>query len=168
MVLISVLKTPARESEFQWLGLVHVARASFIRLTAREQLYIDSPEQARQYRVGTIRGYGAASYLKKQGFVENENLFLATNPEQLWSMLYSQRIDLVLSNLETDRYEIASIGLDPDKVTAIHNVEALNLQLQMATGLSTPEDTVESIRKALHQLKEGGDYERIMQKWGLL
>lgn len=168
VVLTSVLKTPERESEFQWLGLVHVARASFIRLNSQRDIQVASLDQARRYRVGTIRGYGSANYLLEQGFVENKNLYLATNTEQLWSLLYSKRIELVLSNLVTDRYELASIGLDPDKITELYNVEALNLQLQMATGRDTPQSTVDAIRAALYTLKSNGEYARIMHKWGLL
>ncbi len=168
IVLTSVLKTPARESEFQWLGLVHVARASFIGLKARQNIQLANVDDARRYRVGTVRGYGAANYLLKQGFVEKQNLILATNTEQLWSLLYSGRIDLALSNLETDRFEISDAGFDPALVTAHFNVDELNLQIQMATGLTTPAATASAISDALSELKQNGEYTRIMTKWGLL
>lgn len=167
VVLTSVLRTPERETEFQWLGLVHVARASFIRLKSHHDIKVSGLEHARRYRVGTIRGYGSANYLLEQGFVENRNLYLATDPEQLWSLLFSERIELVLSNLVTDRYELTSIGLNPDDVMEAYNVEALNLELQMATGRDTPQSTVDAIRTALDTLKSNGEYARIMQKWGL-
>jgi hypothetical protein len=42
-----------------------------------------------------------------------------------------------------------------------------NAELYMATGLRTQTFEVVSIMDALQQLKENGEYDRIMMKWGL-
>lgn len=168
VVLLSVLKTPARENELQWLGVVHVARASFIRLRERTDIEVTQFDDARTYRVGTVRGYGSAGYLKGQGFREYRNLILAKSPSKMWTLLYKKRIDLVLSNLVTGKYEVSTAGLDPARIVSEAEVTPLNLELQMATGLQTSSELVEKLRDGLTALKASGEYQQIMHKWQLL
>ena len=127
VVLMSVLRTPSRESQFQWLGIVDVARASFMKLTERKDIHINRLEDAKGCRVGTIRGYGSANFLLSQGFEEFNNLTLVTNTEQLWSMLYKGRIDLVLANPVSSQYEAIGHGLDPTQIESIYTVPELHL-----------------------------------------
>ncbi|WP_414828694.1 substrate-binding periplasmic protein [Alteromonas sp. H39] len=168
VVLLSVLKTPARENDLQWLGVVHVAKASFIRLRERADIEISEFHDAKKYRVGTVRGYGSAGYLQRHGFKEYQNLILAKSPTELWSLLYKKRIDLVLSNLVTGKYEVSSAGLDPIHIVSAAEVEPLNLELQMATGPDTSVALTEKLRAGLASLKASGEYRQIMEKWALL
>lgn len=167
VVLMSVLRTKEREPQFQWLGRIDTARASFIKLAERTDIQLTSLEEAKRCRVGTIRGYGAASFLINQGFEEFNNLTLVSNTEQLWSMLFMGRIDLVLSNPASSEYEAISQGLDPAKIQLEYNVPELSLSLEVATGHQTSSDVVEQISLGLELLKANGTYEKIMKKWGL-
>ncbi|MEW9797781.1 substrate-binding periplasmic protein [Alteromonas sp. CYL-A6] len=167
VILMSVLRTPLRETEFQWLGKIQDVRASLISLSSRHDLIIQHLDDARRYRVGTIRGYGSARYLLEQGFTENNNLVLAHSTEQLWTLLFTGRIDMVLANLMTERYEIQSIGFDPNQVREVYNVVPLNLTLDMATGHLTTPQMVKHITDSLAAIKASGRFDAIMQKWGL-
>lgn len=167
VVLVSALRTANREKLLQWLGKVHGVRASMIRLNRNQHISVDSVEQAKQFVVGTVRGYGSANYLLEQGFVEGENLVLVGSTGQLWTMLYLGRIDLVLSNQQSGYYEIESAGYDPSVIEAIFNVQALDIELQMATGHMTSSSVAKQIRSGLQALKERGELQRIMDKWNL-
>lgn len=167
VVLLSVLKTPTRASTLQWLGVVDVAEASLIRHQDRDDINVSTWDDIYQYRVATIRGYGAADYLQQHGFEEDKNLVLVKSSKELWLSLYTGRVDLVLSNFITGKYEIADSALDPDDIVSEFTVVPLNLEIQIATGLETPTSHVKMLRKGLRTLKENGEYQRIMRKWGL-
>lgn|GEM_PF-299105 len=167
IVLLSVLKTPAREHTLQWLGVVDIAEASLIRHTRRDDIEVSTWQDIYQYRVATIRGYGAADYLLQNGFEEDKNLVLVKSPKELWQSLYSGRVDLVLSNFITGKYEIAETSLDPNDIESEFTVVPLNLEIQMATGLQTSPARVNALRQGLTELKANGEYQRIMRKWGL-
>lgn len=168
VVLLTALKTEERKPRLQWLGKVHTARAYLVGLADTEFPAISNLEQAKRFRVGTIRGYGAATYLKQQGFEEGKNLELLLQPEQLWTMLFKKRIDFVLSNLSTGVFEIKEAGFDPNHVERIFHIEDLTVDLEMATGNKTSPEVVDALRKALQQLKSDGRYEAIMRKWKLI
>lgn len=167
VILISALRTSSREPLFQWLGEVHSVRASLIRLAKNKHIKLTSIEQAKQFLVGSVRGYGAANYLLKRGFIENDNLALVSSTEQLWTMLFKGRIDLVIANVQTGKYEIQSVGLDASEIEPIYDVDELNFQLEMATGLNTNAQVVETLQTGIIALKANGEYQRIMQKWKL-
>jgi len=168
VVLLSVLKTPARASTLQWLGVIDIAEASLIRHKRRDDIEVSTWDDIYQYRVATIRGYGAADYLQQNGFEESKNLVLVKSSKELWLSLYTGRVDLVLSNFITGKYEIADSALNPDDIVSEFTVEPLNLEIQIATGLDTPASHAQMIRKGLTTLKENGEYQRIMRKWGLV
>ena len=167
VVLISVLKTPERQSQLQWLGHVHNVGASIIGLSSNSDIQLSQLAQAQASRIGTIRGYAAAEYLVNNGFTETKNLVLVSNSEQLWKLLFRKRIDYVLTNQTTARFELSNIGFDPQQVTVVLPIDALQLELQMATGHQTSLADASKLRGALEQLKANGEYQRIMQKWGL-
>ena len=168
IILLTALKTKERIPQLQWLGKVHTANAFMVGLKEKQFPSITNLEQIKQYRVGSIRGYGAVNYLKQQGFTEGENLELLIQPEQLWSMLFMERIDFVLSNLTTGVFEIAAAGFDPDKVQNVFKIAPLTVDLEMATGNKTDPIIVETLRNSLLQLKKDGRYEAIMRKWKLI
>lgn len=113
VVLLTLLKSPERETLFQWLGPVNAVSASLISLKQFEKASISNIDEAKSYRVGSIRGYSAAAHLLKQGFKENENLVLVAEPQQLWNLLYNRRIDYAATGVETSAYEIEAAGFEP-------------------------------------------------------
>lgn len=165
IILTSVLRTAKREAHFQWLGVVDMARASLIGLREPHSIKLESIDAAQNAVVGTIRGYGAATFLLEKGFVEDQNLVLVTQPEQLWSMLFKQRVDYVMSNALTGKYEAKSLGLDPSQLHTVLDIRELTLPLEMATGHNTPQKTVEQISEGIERLKREGHYQRIIAKW---
>lgn len=167
VVLLTALKTKERSSQLQWLGKIHTANAYLIGLQSNHNLTITNLEQAKAYTVGTIRGYGAANYLREKGFEEGVNLKLLSQPDQLWSMLYKKRIDFVLSNLTTGSFEIIDAGWDPAQVTGVFQLKELTVNLEMATGKETASATVNRLRKGLSGLKSNGRFQAIMRKWDL-
>lgn len=166
-VLLSLLRVPKRENQFQWLGLVHHIDASFLGLNTRTDIVLESLEQAKQFRVGTIRGYGAAGFLQNRGFIEANNLVLISDTTRLWQLLYEGRIDLVVGDLAADRYEVASIGLNPDLIEAKLELPALSVELQVATGNLTSHAVVNKIKQTLITIKESGEFTLLLTKWGL-
>lgn len=166
-VLLSLLKTPKREDQFEWLGAVNHMQAALIRLKRKDNAHITSLDDAKNFRIGSIRGYGSASFLQQQGFEENRNLALVTKPAILWKLLYMERIDFALANFETGKYEINDAGFNPNDVKSEYVIKALGADLFVATGLKTEQDKVISIKNALSILKANGEYARILKKWGL-
>ena len=167
IVLLTALRTELREKQLKWLGTVHTAQAHLLAMKENSNIQIVDFEDAKKYMIGTIRGYGAADFFISNGFVEGRNLMLLSSQTQLWSMLFKGRIDLVLDNLTTAKFEINRAGFNVEDVNSVMSIEALKANLEMATGHLTDQQTTERLRKGLQQLKDNGEYQRIMENWGL-
>ena len=167
LVLLSLLRTPNREDKFEWISSVNHMQASLVRLKQEKAALVNSLDDAKRFRVGSIRGYGSASFLQQEGFEENKNLALVAEPALLWKLLYMGRIDFALANFETGKYEISDAGFDPNDATSEYVIEELGADLFIATGLKTEKDKVKSLKNALSILKANGEYARILKKWGL-
>jgi polar amino acid transport system substrate-binding protein len=167
VVLLSVLKTEFREAQFQWIGKVHEARAHLIALKHRPEAQVIKLDDAFSLRVGSVRGYGSANYLINKGFKEGTNLVLASNSEQMWGLLFNERVDVVLSNFETSLFEIKSAGFDPLQVKDLVEIPELTHELQFATGHKTSAETVAILTQGLLTLKKNGTYGTIKTRWGL-
>lgn len=168
IILMSLARSKSREKDYQWLGHIDLAKASLLTLPHHPLVTLCDLEQAKPFRVGSVRGYATAKYLLAQGFKENENLILVSNTNQLWSMLYLGRIDIAVSNIVTAPVEVKMLGLDAKQLIRLMDLPGLQLELQMATGLKTDINTAAALSQGLAKLKEKGIYQQIMAKWGLL
>ncbi len=165
--MFSLLKTPDRIPNFKWVGQTYEAKAYLVGLKDRSDIKLNNIEDAKNLVVGTIRGYHSEHYLKDADFTTDNNLSLSVNYEQMWGMLFKNRIDLILTNFIALELEMESIGLDVDDVTPYLELKNFPNQLHIATSLTTSDQTVELLQSALIKIKSDGRYQRIMAKWAL-
>ncbi|MDT0602319.1 substrate-binding periplasmic protein [Thalassotalea castellviae] len=166
VVMLSLMKSDDRAAEFKWIGKSFKSKAFLVGLKNREDINIKNLEQAKQHIVGTIRGYHSEKYLKDAGFTVNKNMHLSVNYKHMWNMLFEQHIDFILTNFIAIEKEMTSIGFKQSDIKAVIELTDFPGDLFLATGLSTPDKTVDKLSKALAQIKENGTYDKIMSKWG--
>lgn len=165
-IMLSLLKTPARQSQFKWLGAVYFTDAYLVSLKSHKD-EVTHLNHAKFYRVGTIRGYLSAKYLIKMGFEEDKNLILASYYQQAWQMLYKGRTDFVLMNTLTLDNELKMSGLDPDLITKRLHLADFPSILYFAANNQIDEQTANLISQALKTIKVSGEYQAILKKWQL-
>lgn len=165
--LLSLLKTPARQEIFKWVGQSYKTRAFLVGLKSRQDIKLNTLDNAKAYNVGTIRGYYSETFLKQAGFKEKQNLSLSVKYEHMWQMLFKGRIDLVLTNFIALEREVASLGLNAGDIDQYIQVKGFPDELYIATGVKTRDKLVEQLRVALMQLKGSGRYQQILNKWQL-
>lgn len=165
-IMLSLLKTPNRHHQFKWLGKVYFADAYLVSLRSHkgEVIHLNF---AKEYKVATIRGYSAQAYLEAQGFTENENLVLVSYYQQLWKMLYKDRIDFVVTNTLTLENELKRSGLDPHLISKRIHLDELPSSLHFAASNQLDSHTAKIISDRLNAIKESGEYQQILNKWQL-
>lgn len=163
--MMSLLRSPGREEQFQWVGDVYHTRAFLLGLKGRDDIQLESLDDAKKFIVGTIRGYFSETFLREQGFSDNHNLGLAVRYEHLWGMLFKRHVDLVLTNTLSQQREISLAGYDPNSVTRYLALPELTRELHIATGKSTTPEIVSSLREALIAIKRDGTFDELMTKW---
>ena len=165
-ILLSLLKTPTRTNNFKWLGSVYFTDAYVVSLKSNkaEATHLN---HTKFYKIGTIRGYSSAKYLKQMGFKEDKNLVLVSYYQQLWQMLYKKRIDFALMNTLTLENELKMSGLDPNLITKRIHLDDFPSTLYFASNKMLEESTANTLSQALVIIKQNGEYEAILNKWKL-
>lgn len=165
VILITLLDIPQRKPLFHWIGKSHEAKGSVFRLGDYQHDLPKDFSALTSFQVGTVRGYGSAKFLTKQGFDVSKNLVLATNSDQLWGMLYERRIPFIVSNNQTARFEAAKAGYNPDHMTKVMDIPGLTSDLYFATGKKTAVDAVERLKSGLKIIQSNGELARTKRKW---
>lgn len=167
VVTLSLMKSAERQNKFKWIGQSYKSRALLVALSSRTDINIVNLEQAKSFIVGTIRGYYSEKYLKNSGFTTQTNLHLSTNYKHMWNMLFEKRVDFILTNYVAINTELQSIGNSPNEIQPIIEIVDFPGDLFLATGLSTHDETVNTLSNAMVHIKQNGTYSNIINKWGL-
>ena len=165
--MFSLLKTNQREDSFQWVGQIYRIEAFLVGLKGRDELKISDLDEAKKYVIGTIRGYYSQHFLQDAGFNPEFNLSLSVNYQQMWQMLLKKRIDYILTNNVALDIELASIKVDREHIEQYFALKNFPSNLYIATSKMTDESLVREMAVGLDKVKQSGEYQQIIQKWGL-
>lgn len=118
VLLFSVLRTPQRETLFDWYCPIHrPIEMYFYRLTRNDKIELASIEDAKNYRVGVPRGDWNETYLREQGFVEGKNMDVTASNMVNLQTLIAGRIDLILDAEDAVHRRLKRLGFNSGTVT---------------------------------------------------
>lgn len=167
-LIFSMLRDVSREEQFQWIGHLYTVTAYFAALNERNDIKINTLEDAKIYKVGTVRADLAQSYLIDKGFAPNKNLYVTSKYTKLWQLLYSGKIDVVLTNDFIWRYKIVNSELNPERTNLLYKIPNFSSELYLAASINTDKKIVDDFANALKQIKSDGRFLQIMKKWQLV
>ncbi|MBE0367171.1 substrate-binding periplasmic protein [Pseudoalteromonas aurantia] len=165
-LMMSLLKTSSRASQFTWLGQLYFADAYLVSLKGSPH-HVSTLNDAQQFRVGTIRGYSSARYLQSAGFVEDKNLLLASHYQQLWHVLFKRRVDFVMTNTLTLEKELKNSGYSALKVEKKLHITHFPSALHLVANKQIPNNICQRLAIALQSIKKKGLYQQILARWKL-
>jgi polar amino acid transport system substrate-binding protein len=169
VLIYSIGRNPDREEKFQWVGVIAPVNMHFFKLRRRDDIHINTVEEAKQYRIGAVSGDYTLNFLRGTGFEERRNLDVTGTFRQNIRKLFEGRVDLVLVDELTAASLVKSEAADgrPYAMEELERalfVEALSTGMYMAFSLETPNETVEKARAALEAMKTDGAYQSILDR----
>jgi len=166
VLMFSLLRSPSREQKYTWIGKVFHNSAYLIALKS-SNLSLSTLSEAKNYTVGTIRGYYSEKYLKNAGFEENNNLSLSVKYQHLWQMLFNGRIDFILTNTLSINSELKELGLSVSRIDHALELTDFPSELYLAGNTALEFAKVNALKRALETIKDNGEYDKIMRQWKL-
>ncbi|WP_260958733.1 substrate-binding periplasmic protein [Pseudomonas citri] len=167
VLIYSIVRTPAREGLFQWVGAIAPTQWYMYSLADRP-VRLNSLADAHGHQIATVNQDVGEQYLISKGFRIGEELQSSTKYEHNYRKLKVDHVELWISNELNALYMTRQNGEDPDKVL----VRSLPLpELSSAGGFSmafsrkTPTETVEKFRAGLETIRRNGVYDAIVRKW---
>lgn len=157
--LFLMVRTPERETLFQWVGPILQGSTNFYSLKANH-LQLHSIEAARQ--AGTVavpKQWYTYEALAALGF----DLYGTRGAKQMVSMLKAGRVKLIATEDLTLRGELASGGLMPEEVEA--QLVLMKSDYYIAFSPQTDAAVVAQWQHQLDLMREDGSLAAIIQRW---
>jgi polar amino acid transport system substrate-binding protein len=167
VLIYSIVRTPAREPLFQWVGAIAPTRW-FLYSLADRPVKLGSLDDARKHQIATVNQDVGEQYLLAKGFRIGAQLQSSNKYEHNYRKLKVDHVELWISNELNALYLTRQNGEDPAKVL-IRSLPLPELSsdegLSMAFSLDTPAETVEKFRAGLQTIRRNGVYDAIARKW---
>lgn len=151
-------RTPEREELFKWVGpIVPPIKSHLYKLKEREDIRINAIEEAKEYRIGVVRGVANHNYLLNQGFEEGKNIEAVTDVQQNIGKFVLGRVDLIINTEFTLPYLLEGTGLTMDDVEiAFTTLESEPSYIGL--NKSTSDDVILELEASL----------RLLQTWNII
>lgn len=161
-VLFTMSRTEEREDLFKWVGPIFTARHVLIGL-ADANITLHSLEEAKQYRIGTIRDDIGETSLLNMGF-DRENLDSVASLEQNIRKLLAGRVDFISqSESSVRKFLEMSPEYDPAQFKTYFVINEMGNYY--AFHKATPDSLIRKFQKAFDSLEQ--ERLEILQKYDM-
>jgi polar amino acid transport system substrate-binding protein len=152
VLIYSILRTPARETLFQWICPISDREVhQLYKLADRADIVVRTEQDIKNYSVSVTRETFLHQYMLELGLVEGENLQV-TSDDSISALLFlAGRVDLLAEFESSLIRTLQKEGLNEDIVTPLFSLSPrTNPDNCMAFSMQTPTDVVEKVRRS-HQ-----------------
>lgn len=166
-MIFSIGRTPEREDSFKWAATVAPVNYCFFALKTRGDIRINSLDDAKRYRLGTMSGDLREQYLVKNGFIINKQIIPAKRHEQNFERLLMGHIDLWVMPEFVGIFMAKEHDVDPhQRLKKVYSLSELSPEgVYMAFSKDTPDSIVDAFKKAVEKVKAKGEYDSILAKY---
>ena len=119
-LIYSIFQTQERLPLFIWYCSINrPVQISLFKLATRDDVKINSLNDAKRYVLGVIRDDYASLYLQDKGFTVNKNLLESTDEKVNIQQLFRRRVDLTVQSSHSMYYRLMQLELDQSSVVNV-------------------------------------------------
>lgn len=161
-LILPLNRTADREASFQWLLKLYAQRFAFLTLAGRPR--VETLEQAREARVGGLRGSSNLASLQQHG-MRAERVYQAASVADMHKALERGLVDALFGSelIHTDAWRRG--GRDPARLQTGLVLESADIWLAAQGGVTDAETS--RLREAHEALLADGSVERLFKRYGL-
>lgn len=161
VLIFGINRTSDRENLFKWVGFIASNNLAFFSLQQRNDIKVNSLNDAKKYEIGLILADFGEQYLLSKHFT---HISAVTNDLQNLKKLLNGRIDLWLTDEHNGYYVLKENDQNPKNFKIVYDFK-VSSGLYMAFSKKTPDVIVEEFKQALETIKANGTYTKIVQKY---
>ncbi len=149
-LIYPIVRTPERESQFEWIGRLLTFKMSIIQLDNDKPKDLQTLQQAKSLKLGLMRNDYAHLLFEKQGFKEGQHFQLASELSQLIALLYSGKIDAMVADLPLLKVMAISQGFAASQLKSVFDIPDQEVDVYLAASKFTDCDIVNKLRQQLN------------------
>ncbi|MFK7088472.1 transporter substrate-binding domain-containing protein [Chromobacterium violaceum] len=163
-LLYTVVRTPEREAQFQWVGPIGSRRIYMYRLGPRGDIRVDAASDLTRYRNGVLTGSATASQLQALGLQSGLNLDLGQSDAVNLKKLLLKRVDLIAMLDWAMAWQLRQQRLPENTVAPAWLLDG-KLQYWFALNPHTPPEQVAKLQAALDRIRADGRLQAIRRRY---
>ncbi|TVU77861.1 MULTISPECIES: transporter substrate-binding domain-containing protein [Pseudoalteromonas] len=148
--IYSLARTVEREDKFYWIGPVERFELGFIGLSERDDLIINTTEQAKVYKIAMQRNDFSTQTLAKLGF----EVVLTSDIQKSYSLLLAKKVDLIVDDPLYMQQMSDYLKLKPAHLKFIYKIDELTIDAYLAANKKTDMHLIESLQAAFFKIKQ--------------
>lgn len=121
-VLYVMVRTLAREPHYRWVGPVDDCDVVVLALRSSALEFKPHAPEARQLRIGVVKGSPAGRMVRDAGLPEN-GLYQTPGSETSTKMLYAGHLDMIAGLALPYQHQAARLGLDASQIGVVHTLQ---------------------------------------------
>ncbi|MDI4635686.1 transporter substrate-binding domain-containing protein [Pelomonas sp. V22] len=121
-LLYVTVRTPARESQYRWVGPVDDCDIVVMALATSGLAFEPKAASSRQLRIGAVRGSPSAQLLRDAGLPERA-IYITPGSETSTKMLYAGHLDMIAGLVLPYANQAGRLGLDGAQLNVIHQLQ---------------------------------------------
>ena len=166
-LIFSIGRNQKRENLFKWVEVIAPADFYLFALKDRKEIKVNTLDDAKKYKIGTVIDDVREQYLIRKGFVKGKNIHSTPQYINGFRMLLINRIDLWAMPELTAYHIIKKEGYKPaETLRKAYRLDEVSSEgYYMAFGKKTSDEIVEKFRNALEKIKKGGKHKMILEKY---
>jgi len=164
-LIYSIARTPERENKFKWVGVIAPADQILLSLTERTDIKLNSLNDIRKYRVGTVRDDVIEHHLLNNGFKIGENIDQCSSYDSNIKKLFFKRTDVCAIGKLVGYNIIKELGYDRSAFRQVYLFDTLSNGVNMAFQKDTHDEIVNRFKKAFETVKAEGVYDNILNQY---
>ncbi|MDD2269503.1 MAG: transporter substrate-binding domain-containing protein [Eubacteriales bacterium] len=142
VLIYSMARTKEREKLYKWISKVGTVNVYIYSLKDRDDIKIDSIEDAKNYTIGTVADDFTEQGLKKMGF--NKQLTSSSNQSQSIRLLFEKKVDLWIASVEAQDLDkiCKAEGYDSTEINKTAVIEELRTELWLGANANTSDEII--------------------------
>jgi len=127
---------------------------------------IDSLEDAKKFITAVIKDDATHMDFINKGFIDGKNLYVVNNTKDLFRLLsIKSKVDLIVADDTTMPYKAKIVGLNPDELSRLFEIDESSLKFYLACSITTDDNIISKLRDSMKSVFDDGFYHKTLEKW---
>lgn len=155
VLIYNMARTPDREAQFEWIGIVNSYKFGFVKLRERKDIKVSQLADIKHYVIGAQRDDFSAEWLRDVAKQPPNKLELQPDVIETWRMLVNGKLELMIDDPQAIDDMLVKYNLARSDVEFVIFPKELEQQTWIALKKGSSPELVQRLRVAYQQIKGG-------------
>ena len=163
VLIYNMARTPSREQQFEWIGIVGSYKFGFLKLASRQDIQVQTLQDVHRYVVGAQRDDFSAEWLRTVAKQPATQLQLQPDVVETWRLLVNGKLDLMIEDPSAIDDMLIKHMLKLEDVEFVLFIPELEQQTWIALKKGSDPKLVKRLQQAYQQVEQSVELKKVLE-----